>query len=433
MSAIIAIMNKHGVALAADSAVTISDGRESKIYPNANKIFTLSKFHPVGVMIYNSASFMDTPWEVLIKVYRKQLGRKSFQTVNDYYLDFIKFLKEKNFFAGEGEQRDIFRRNVQELLIATLENTFKDVRKLENASENLEELNGIFETQLKAEVKNLKDGFEKCEDFQDYELESFKAYSNVLINEILKDIFDEKLKFSLSAQNRDLLKEYLYEYSIRTFYYFGFSGLVFVGFGEAEIYPHLIPVHISFAYDNRLRYHIEETEVAYISDREDRNSNICAFAQTDVIKTILFGIDPDFQLLQERLFENFIRDYHQHMVGLVSQASKELKQQVESYNVDNFILEMKKATYEVQLQKFVAPLYQAVASLAKEDLGDMAESLIKLTYLKRRIMFHEESVGGPVDVAIITKGDGFIWEKRKHYFTPELNPHFFKNYLNTEL
>ena len=70
----------------------------------------------------------------------------------------------------------------------------------------------------------------------------------------------------------------------------------------------------------------------------------------------------------------------------------------------------------------------AVGTLSKEDLAEMAESLIYLTYLKRRITLAEESVGGPVDVAIISKTDGFIWIKRKHYFSPELNHHFFTNY-----
>ena len=70
----------------------------------------------------------------------------------------------------------------------------------------------------------------------------------------------------------------------------------------------------------------------------------------------------------------------------------------------------------------------AVSLLSKEDLAEMAESLIYLTYLKRRFTFSEESVGGPVDVAVITKGDGFIWIKRKHYFNPDLNHQFFDNY-----
>ena len=39
-----------------------------------------------------------------------------------------------------------------------------------------------------------------------------------------------------------------------------------------------------------------------------------------------------------------------------------------------------------------------------------------------------ETVGGPIDVAVISKGDGFIWIKRKHYFNKDLNPQFFKNY-----
>ena len=41
----------------------------------------------------------------------------------------------------------------------------------------------------------------------------------------------------------------------------------------------------------------------------------------------------------------------------------------------------------------------------------------------------EETVGGPVDVAVISKGDGFVWINRKHYFKPELNAPFFKNYF----
>jgi hypothetical protein len=42
----------------------------------------------------------------------------------------------------------------------------------------------------------------------------------------------------------------------------------------------------------------------------------------------------------------------------------------------------------------------------------------------------DETVGGPIDVAVISKGDGLIWIKRKHYFSPELNRQFFVNYLN---
>jgi len=99
MTAVVGILNKSAVALAADSAVTISGSNGRKIFNGANKLFTLSKYHPVGIMIFNSATFMSTPWETIIKVYRKQLGKNSFATVQAYQEDFIRFLHEKDFFA----------------------------------------------------------------------------------------------------------------------------------------------------------------------------------------------------------------------------------------------------------------------------------------------------------------------------------------------
>ena len=51
MTAIVAVLNKHAVAIAADSAVTMGDTH--KVVNSANKIFTLSKYHPVAVMTYN--------------------------------------------------------------------------------------------------------------------------------------------------------------------------------------------------------------------------------------------------------------------------------------------------------------------------------------------------------------------------------------------
>jgi hypothetical protein len=58
MTAEVAILNKAAVALAADSKVTIGSGGNEKTYDSVNKIFTLSKRHPVGIMIYGNADFM---------------------------------------------------------------------------------------------------------------------------------------------------------------------------------------------------------------------------------------------------------------------------------------------------------------------------------------------------------------------------------------
>ncbi len=66
--------------------------------------------------------------------------------------------------------------------------------------------------------------------------------------------------------------------------------------------------------------------------------------------------------------------------------------------------------------------------LPKDELSAMAEALVSLTSFKRKVTMGSETVGGPIDVAVISKGDGFVWIKRKHYFKAELNPQFFANY-----
>ncbi len=56
----------------------------------------------------------------------------------------------------------------------------------------------------------------------------------------------------------------------------------------------------------------------------------------------------------------------------------------------------------------------------------MAEALVNLTQFRQRMTMEMETVGGPIDVAVISKGDGFIWINRKNYYKPELNQHLLK-------
>jgi hypothetical protein len=69
------------------------------------------------------------------------------------------------------------------------------------------------------------------------------------------------------------------------------------------------------------------------------------------------------------------------------------------------------------------PVINVVISLPKTELAAMAESLVNLTTLKRKVSLQVETVGGPVDVAVISKRDGFVWIRKKHYFKEELNLH----------
>src|SRR4051812_26536727 len=93
MTAEVALLNKSAVALAADSAVTITTGGTPKIYNTVNKLFALSKFQPVGIMIYGMGDLLGVPWEVVIKMFRKDLGRTRFETLKEYSVAFLNFIE----------------------------------------------------------------------------------------------------------------------------------------------------------------------------------------------------------------------------------------------------------------------------------------------------------------------------------------------------
>lgn len=62
------------------------------------------------------------------------------------------------------------------------------------------------------------------------------------------------------------------------------------------------------------------------------------------------------------------------------------------------------------------------APMPIQDVIDLAEFLASAAAMYSRFSFGASSVGGPVEVAAITKHEGFKWVKRKHYFNAALNP-----------
>jgi hypothetical protein len=57
-----------------------------------------------------------------------------------------------------------------------------------------------------------------------------------------------------------------------------------------------------------------------------------------------------------------------------------------------------------------------------QDAIDLGEFLVDLTIKFSRFMPGAPTVGGPIEIAAISKHEGFRWVKRKYYFGRELNP-----------
>lgn len=63
-----------------------------------------------------------------------------------------------------------------------------------------------------------------------------------------------------------------------------------------------------------------------------------------------------------------------------------------------------------------------ISAMPIQDAIDLADFLVTLTKMFSRFSPGAPSVGGPTEIAAITKHEGFKWIKRKHYFDQKLNP-----------
>lgn len=70
-------LNKKGVAIAVDSAATVSTGKESRFYNVVDKISRLSAYHAIGVVVYKGTNFRGIPREICIKEYSKFIGQRT--------------------------------------------------------------------------------------------------------------------------------------------------------------------------------------------------------------------------------------------------------------------------------------------------------------------------------------------------------------------
>ena len=405
MTAIVGVLNKHAVAVAADSAVTLGGGR--KVHNGANKLFALSKRYPVAIAVYGNSELVGTPWEIVIKKFRKEIGDEFHNSLREYAESFLEFVKNNNYFCNEKEALDCLKANIS----FTTKNIWgycqKDSLLLSDFLQNVEKRitspfkNGFTDSTVSYIVSKTSQELDKACEFL---LNNSKGLDKSRLKSILIAMFTREIPMEIPMAIK--------------------SGLVFTGYGEEEIFPSL--------------YHYEMGNVingvSSISGysptiiNKENPSSICPFAQTDVMTTILDGVAPQIQgIYMDSLMKTFSQ-IKKELANIISPSNPVLADQVQNLDIEPFGRMFNTLSRHAQRDTYTTPFVRSIAGLEKEDLSEFAESLITLTSLKRKVSPYQETVGGPVDVMIISKGDGIIWMKRKHYFDANKNHHLLSNY-----
>jgi hypothetical protein len=72
------------------------------------------------------------------------------------------------------------------------------------------------------------------------------------------------------------------------------------------------------------------------------------------------------------------------------------------------------------MAKLQAPV--VFAPMPIQDAIDLAEFLVNAAIMYSRFIPGAQIVGGPIEIAAITKHEGFKWIRRKHHYNENLNP-----------
>ena len=322
MTAEIALLNRSAVALAADSAVTIGGGgdRNPKIFNTVNKLFTLSKYQPVGIMVYGNAQIMGVPWETIIKTYRKRLGRHSFDHLENYAFEFLRFLESNRLLFPVSEQKEYF----QGLVSAFFRRINRDIQ--DAVKKHLEKSGKIkpAETRqiVKSEIQKHFDEFKKIKNlpkFSDKFASRLRRKFRVQIKQIQVHVFQKLPLDSNDRTKLDLLAGWLF---VRDkFAWKGVSGVVIAGFGQKDIYPRLKEFTVEGVIENKLRF--QSRRDVQIGEKTD--ASIIPFAQSEVVRGFIDGMDSGLEGLLDKFLNEVFANYPSILLNHIPQLTASAK------------------------------------------------------------------------------------------------------------
>ena len=427
MTSEVVLMNRQAVAMAADSAVTISGPQYLKTYQSVDKLFPLVDGQPIAVMIYNNAEIMSTPWETVISLYREQSRGRPLDTVDDYAADFMDFLSgNPDLFAADHQDTEFFK-HVAVVYTVIAEEFDSQVAHFQesNAGRARDHFSSIFEFvvgQLYADYQHMPDETPRAnlgcfpQGMGEQIRRRYKGEIEQLLDQMLAMLKADYGSLTISDATRERLREIAVFSVTKDAFFEHYTGVVFAGFGARDKFPSM------------RSYLTSSVILGILKRRQDRNADMSSdtgpvvqpFAQDRMIRTFLTGMDQYLRMFMYgetlKLSMNLVTDVIKRAPSLSDSQRQSLFQDYSENNMGHAMREFFKSIDSYQYAVHTRPIYRAIGSLPKRELGETASSLIKLNSFQQKVMHSVETVGGPIDVAVITRNGGLELRRDKPDF-----------------
>lgn len=191
------------------------------------------------------------------------------------------------------------------------------------------------------------------------------------------------------------------------------TGLVMAGYGADQIFPSFWHISVYGHIGDSLLWKKEHDYAI----THDNDAWIQPFAQSSMINRFTDGFDDVLRSINSDCSLTMMNGVIQDLTAQGIAIDPLVSTPVIGKRHAAFMAEFQKRNWDENFY----PLRRVLNSLSVSEMGHLAESLLVLEALRERVTSPSESVGGPIDVAVITKAEGLIWLKRKHFFDPELN------------
>lgn len=401
MTSQVAVFNMECVAIASDSVKTVTLGRQERTLASSEKVFDLGDGHLVMVLASGSTGFLSVPLSVLFCEWRSAI-EGPLPALGDYPQAFLAWL------AGRSDLFDAERQG--EFFAWQLADYYRLVR-----SEIVEELEkaglgdaGWGERDVQAIVDEVIDrlvgviagqddlpGIDTAADAQ------FLTEHVAAIAQVHASVFEGSPR-TLGGDAR-LLGELPQLILAKDEPWGSDTTLAFIGYGVEDVFPGHQIVVLHGLVNGQVRARWQDP----LAVGPMLQSSVVPLGQDEAISTFLRAYNSEFLRIAHRRIDQAF-DALRDAADLVEGGGED---EPDARLACHEALE--EDFRRVSRERFLDPMFDTVASLPPIEMARMAEALVGIQALRAASSARQPGVGGPIDVAVISRATGVQWLRRK--------------------
>jgi hypothetical protein len=377
------------------------------------KLYNLVGGQPVGVMFFGVADMMGHPWEHLIEHYQKIAKPAAQPHVRDYAKSFVGMLDNLEEFFPKDRQRDEYKR-----LLASVYRYIFHLAQYLRESGGAERANISDATILEEAIERVWRDYQFREDGSPRgNLACFPADFAEKVRRDYASEADEVISygfqpFGLAKPTLAHLKEIAVFAVVKDLFLEDVTGLVFAGFGADERYPVVTTWFVSAIVGGI----VKRAEASFDAIDGDTRSKIRVFADSEVTNAFIRGIDFNLERRVYGALNMLMHALVDQVVGSfpnADEATKNAVRQASQSYIPQYFDVFRGIIGDYQQHAYINPVLRVLEIASRTELAETARELVSLNVFKKRIMAQKQTVGGAIDVAIISREGGFQWHSRQ--------------------